>query len=314
MSWKSVQGSVDATGKSAQKYGFTQAQVDAALALGVIATGSYTKAHQGLSVAIEIAAAKHVDLNTAMQAVDKTYAGSTRLLTQLGINLDAGSGKLASIQTATENVTKAQQNLQTIQAEVSSGQLTGAEAAGALQSAHTNLDNAEQKLHQDQSAVNDILTTVSQRMAGQAAAAANTFSGRLDAARATGENLAAQLGLKLIPMLEDLVTDVENVVTWFGKHKAAAEALGIAIGTLVSGAIAVYIVNVGMNMVQATQRALTSLGLLDGEMAASGTAAEGMAGGLGAAEGASTGLMGVLGPMGAAVAGVTSWGLLSATP
>ena len=314
ISWASVSKSVAASGESAQKYGDTQAEVDAALNMGVIATGSYDKAHQGLQVALEISAAKHVSLQTAMQAVDKTYAGSTRLLTQLGINLDVGSGKLAAIQTATESVTKAQAALTNTQAELASGQLKGASGAAALQTAHENLSNAEQKLHQDQSAVSDILDTVSQRMSGQASAAADTFQGRLDAARATGENLAAQIGLKLIPILEDLVTDIENVVTWFDKHKTAAEALGIAIGTLVAGAIAVYIVNVGTNMVQATMRALTSLGLLDGglvttgetavatsaELDATGAAAgtAGMAGGLAEGEGAAGGLGGALGPLG----------------
>ena len=179
-SWDSVSKSVAAAGQEAQKYGDTQADVDSALSMGVISTGSYSKAHQALQLALEVSATKHVSLNTAMTAVDKTYAGSTRLLTQLGINLDDGSGKLKAISTASQAVTKDQQALQSVQQGIADGMIAkGLPAFAALETAHQNLDKASNTLSQDQGSVATTVAVLSNRMGGQAAAAADTFQGRL---------------------------------------------------------------------------------------------------------------------------------------
>ena len=88
---------------------------------------------------------------------------------------------------------------------------------------------------------NDITAILEERFRGSAAAAAGTFSGRMETMKAQGENLASTIGVALIPILEKLVTQVSQVVTWFEKHKAIAEAVGAAILTLVGTAIAAYI-------------------------------------------------------------------------
>ena len=277
-SWDSVSKSVAAAGQEAQKYGDTQADVDSALSMGVISTGSYSKAHQALQLALEVSATTHVSLNTAMTAVDKTYSGSTRLLTQLGIGTSMmARTKLKAISTAISGGHQRSTGAPVRAAGHSrwhdcqrSPNLCGA-GDGSSESRNKASQNT---LSQDQGSVATTVAVLSNRMGGQAAAAADTFQGRLDAARATGENLAAKLGLVLIPILEDMVNDIENVVTWFDKHKTAAEALGIAIGTLVAGAIAVYIVNVGTRMVQATARAVDSLATLAGKLLGTGTSAE----------------------------------------
>lgn len=77
---------------------------------------------------------------------------------------------------------------------------------------------------------------------GQAAAAAATFAGKMQTLRTQAENLGVQIGLKLIPFVEKLVGAVEHAVTWLEKHRAIAEALGVAIGSVLVTAIAAYAV------------------------------------------------------------------------
>lgn len=72
---------------------------------------------------------------------------------------------------------------------------------------------------------------------------AATFHGSMEKLKATGEDLAVKFGELLIPVIQRLMTIIAGVVTWFMKHKAAAEAVGIAIGVLVAGPIAAYIVS-----------------------------------------------------------------------
>jgi hypothetical protein len=87
---------------------------------------------------------------------------------------------------------------------------------------------------------NAIMAILEERFKGSAAAAADTFAGKIAAMKVQGENLAATLGTKLIPILEKLMTQVTQLVNWFEKHKIVAEALAIAIGVVLFGAIVIY--------------------------------------------------------------------------
>ena len=85
----------------------------------------------------------------------------------------------------------------------------------------------------------DIMAILEGHFKGSAAAAADTFSGRMDKMKAQASNLGEQLGTKLIPILEGLMTWISKVVTWFEKHQEAAKALGIILGVLAGALIAV---------------------------------------------------------------------------
>ena len=101
-----------------------------------------------------------------------------------------------------------------------------------------------------------------------------TFQHQIDTLKATAEDYGIELGEKLIPLIEDVAKATADVVEWFGHHKDVTIALGIAIGALVSGAIAVYLVNVGQKMVTATGKAIESIGKLTTAIFGSGTAAD----------------------------------------
>jgi hypothetical protein len=78
---------------------------------------------------------------------------------------------------------------------------------------------------------------------GAALAAAGTFGGKMEALHATVSNLGANLGQRLIPVIEKLATVTLKIVTWFEKHKAAAIALGIIVGGLLLAAIGAFTVS-----------------------------------------------------------------------
>jgi hypothetical protein len=86
-----------------------------------------------------------------------------------------------------------------------------------------------------------VLDYVSHKYKGQAAAASQTFAGKLKALKAQFNELQGAIGAQLIPILLKLGTIIAGVVDWFEKHRVAAVALGAVIGTVVGTLIACYI-------------------------------------------------------------------------
>ena len=240
-SWESVKDKVKQTGDEATKYGFTQEQIDSAMNLGVISTQNYGKAHDNLKVAIDLAAAKHVDLTTAMAAVDKAATGNTMALKKLGIDLPIVAGGAKKVAAANDALSKAQD-------QVTGDMQAGADMAAVGSKAHNKyeadvakVEAAHKKLTSAQQAGNNVLDALKQRLSGQADAAADTFAGKLAAAKAQATNLGAEIGDKLMPVISKLMTGIEGAVKWLEKHKTIAIALGIVIGTVLVAAIGTYI-------------------------------------------------------------------------
>ena len=241
ISWDSVKGSVSATGAAATKYGFTQAQIDAALSQGVISTQNYGSAHKNLGVAIQLAAAKHIDLSSAMQMVDKAAIGQTRALKQMGIDLPVVQSNALKVKQAQDALSAANLGALGILRQFPDAIDAGSKHHAAYEAAVLKVAAAHHKLAEEQGAGGQILDALSKRLSGQASAAADTFQGRINAVKAQGENLAANLGMRLIPVLEKLLGVITRVVTWLETHRSVAIALGIALGTVTAGLIAMSI-------------------------------------------------------------------------
>ena len=239
-SWEESKNKVKAAGDEAVRFGYTQEQVDQALNTGVISTQNLGKAHENLKVAIELAAAKHIDLNTAMQTVDKAANGQTVALKKLGIDLPVAAGGALKVQKANDALHKAQQNVNDILAKTPDAANAASKAHAAYEKAVGKVEAAHKKLEQTQNAGNQVLDALKHRLSGQADAAAETFAGKLAAAKAEGQNLMATIGQKLLPVLTKLMDELMKGVHWLEKHKGAAQALGIVIGTIVVAAIVLY--------------------------------------------------------------------------
>jgi hypothetical protein len=243
ISWNSVKDSVAKTGAEVTKYGFTQTQVDQALQAGVISTQSYTQAHKNLAVAVDLAAARHISLTAAMQAVDKAAQGNVRVLKQMGIDLPVVTTSALKLVQAHQAVALAQDKVNELMQQFPGAADPASKSYDKYETAAQAVWVAQVKLNEQQGASSQILDALTQRLGGQAAAAADTFAGRLDAMRAQGENLLATIGIKLIPVLERLMTITMNVANWFDKHRTAAIALGAVIGGVLVAAMGAYAVS-----------------------------------------------------------------------
>ena len=74
------------------------------------------------------------------------------------------------------------------------------------------------------------------------AATQKTFKQQVDQLKATLESYGVQIGNFLIPKLMDLAHWTNEVIGWFQRHKAVAEAVGIAITSVLLVAIGAYTV------------------------------------------------------------------------
>lgn len=224
-----LEASVDATGhsfsdykdeleKAAQsgaKFGDDNAATADALNRLVLATHNPETAIKGLSVAFDVAAAKHISLADASTLVGQAFNGTGRLSKQLGLQLEntsAATAKLTAAQKAARSANDAVAAAQKSYAEKldlwnNSSTKTRAQAY-ALADAHEKLidsqkkaaatADAQRKAQKDASDAAEAgarnLDKVSKLVAGQAAASANSLSGEFRKFRAEIENTLGQQG------------------------------------------------------------------------------------------------------------------------
>ena len=234
------------------KYGYTASQVEAATSTLTIAQGKHVQVQKDLSLAANIAAARHIDLGSAINIVNKAAEGNTGALKRMGIDLNITAGGAAKVASAQTALSAAQQKVNQDIELGANHAAVGSKAYIQYQADVQKVTDAHQKLTATQQAGTNVINALSQRFGGQAAAAADSFGGKIKALRAEGENLGITIGNKLIPILERIVTVVQGVIGWFEKHKAAAIALGAVISGVLATAIGAYVVLTGVKMVKST--------------------------------------------------------------
>jgi hypothetical protein len=225
------------------KVGFNSTDTATALTGLTTATDSPTRAMGLLSTAADLARFKNESLTDASATLQKVLAGNTRVLTQMGINLDVGTGKLASIQSASESLAKAQLALKNTTEGIADGSIKAAQAQTALAAAHLSVSDAAEKLKQDQDAVSTVMDALRQKTEGAANAFGNTLAGKTDVAKAELHNLGTELGERLIPILTQVISVTMDIVEWFAKHQAAAIALATIVGGVVVAAIGAFVIS-----------------------------------------------------------------------
>lgn len=240
-SFEAYKDQIGTAQKQMEQYGFTNAQTQEALGNLTTALGDPKKALDSLGLAADLAKFKHVDLAEASIALAKAQEGNLRPLKQLGIDLPIAASSALKLQNAHEALTKA--------TDAATGYLKlHADAVDASSKNHDayekllgKVESAQKKVNDQSSAGKEIMDGLTKAIGGQAAAAAETFSGKMLALKAQSEDVAKNIGMALIPILEKLMTAIKDVVDWFTKHKAIAEAVGIVIGTVLVTAIGAYL-------------------------------------------------------------------------
>jgi len=264
--------------KQMEQYGYTNAQTQEALANLTTSLKDPTKALDSLSIAADLAKYKHVDLAEASIAVAKAQEGNLRPLKQLGIDLPIAAGGALKLEQANTALSKATDAASTFLAAHSDALGVNNKYHAAYEALLGKVDDAQKKVNDESSAGTKIMQGLSDAIGGQAAASAETFSGKMLALKAQSEDVAKNIGMALIPIVEKLVTAIKDVVDWFGKHKAIAEALGILIGTTLVIAIGAYVASLATAAVESAVSFATMIAGWIGLGAAEDTATAGAVG------------------------------------
>jgi hypothetical protein len=222
-SYDDYAGQVDKAIKHQEKFGNTAVETQDALAKLTEATGDPTKALGLLNTATDLAAAKHESLTTAAGQLGKAYNGAGKILKDFGITAApkaaSATKSLEAATRAAESADKAlaaaKQHLADIEAvDAGKKKLTTAEAI-KLRDATQKVTDASGKAvaaHQKVAAAQDTVKAAAQgqmttmdelsnKLKGQASAAADTFGGHIAAIRAHLEDTAATLGQKYGPAI-----------------------------------------------------------------------------------------------------------------
>jgi len=227
--------------KKMEQYGYTNAQTQEALANLTTALKDPQKALNDLSMAADLAAFKHIDLATAATAVAKAQEGNLKPLKQIGIDLPVAAGGALALQKANDALAKATENASAYLKLHADAVDTTSKYHATYEALLGKVQDAQKKVNDEASAGTTIMKDLGQAIGGQAATQADTFTGKMAALKAQSEDVAKNIGMALIPILESLVGAIKDVVDWFGKHKAIAEAVGIVVGTVLVAAIGAYI-------------------------------------------------------------------------
>lgn len=161
-------------------------------------------------------------------------------------------GALAKLVRATGDVGKSTKDMG-LAADIAAGQHMSLEAAtgllvkvegGRYTSLSRTLGLSKETIASFQN-TGQAVDFLSGKYKGSAAAAAETFQGKIKVLTAQLEDIGIKIGTVLIPIIEALVSAIADVIGWFERHKAVAEALGtvikvfliVTIGALVAAVI-----------------------------------------------------------------------------
>jgi phage-related protein len=209
--------------KKNEGFGHSAADTQQALATMTEALGDPKKALEQMGTVADLAAAKHVSLQSAADMVSRGVNGATKVFKQYGIVVQSTSAAQAKLDRSTVDVANAQSDrkdalakLIKVQKEVKDGTLTGAKADDALKAAQKGVEEATKKVAAKQHALkvahmgvkdatdstSQALDELSKKLHGQAAASVDSFAGRLRVMKTRAEDAVAQFGQKFGPALQ----------------------------------------------------------------------------------------------------------------
>ena len=255
--WDDYKDKVEEAIRHNERFGDTAATTENALQILTQATGSPQQALNLLSVATDLAAAKHEDLTTAATQLGKIYNGNTKLLKQFGINLDSSAAATKTADRATRDATTAQRkladaqqklvDLQTIDAakkkltvtqtvRLHDAQLKVVTATNDATAATKKMNDAQDRAASATKNQAGAIDQLGQKVSGQADAKVNTFTGKVKALTTSLEDQAAAFGNKYGPALQIAAQGVGALTAvyrgakgFIDRHKAAsAEAAAAA--------------------------------------------------------------------------------------
>ena len=205
--------------KQGELLGVTDEQLRPALGTLVGATKDVTKAQTLASLAMDISAARGVDVETAAKAVAKAYTGNTGALSKLVPGIDAAALKSKNLGAIFQSVNK-----------IVGGQAAAAAntQAGAMQRTKVALQEATEKLGY---AFMPILQQVTSFIANNVVPIINRFADWFSHLNASQKNTIFSLGMflallgpatSILGKVVSTVSSLSNGVLWVGKNAMAA--------------------------------------------------------------------------------------------
>lgn len=232
---------VEKTVKIGERHGHTEEETLRVLNQLTIATRSPTKALQDYSVVLDMAAVRHVPLQTAARMLSMVYAGNSRALKTFGIDLTQGTKALAAQKKATdehtsaqERLRKARQNLADTEARINASRQGHKATQDQLASATARVASAEASV-----AVARFKHGYASPQAAAAAARLAAAEEHLTKVRAAGNGTTALTVSQQIELRKahEALTQAENDVKksatdMASAHQAAAGAITSADGAV----------------------------------------------------------------------------------
>ena len=223
------------------KLGYTNDELETGLGTMTTALHDPEKAMSAMGLAADLAATKHISLDEASVAVAKAMAGQLRPLKQLGIDLPVAAGGALKLQQANDALGKAQEGVQAVLEKYPDAANKASKHHAQYEAATNKVTEAQRKLGDAQEAGAKITKALSDAVGGQAAAAADTYAGKLAATKAQAENLIEKLGNHLLPVIARVITITTSVVGWFERHATVAKILAGIVGGALVVAILAYV-------------------------------------------------------------------------
>jgi hypothetical protein len=187
--------------KSLNRLGQAMANAGVATKANLAATSALVDSYEDLGFGSENAADAYSVLITATQDVDK----SNRLL---ALSADLARTKTMSLEDAARALSRAQ-----------------AGNARIFTQFGIALDNTKPKAQ----AIEEAMKKLEQRLGGQAQAYTKTFAGQLAILNEGLGDIAEQIGMRILPVLNKFVAGLNNTGSWIRKNSDFVIALGLAI-------------------------------------------------------------------------------------
>lgn len=246
---------IKAVQKTSEGLGFTNKETNDALTAGTVASGHFGSALGLLGVAQDLARKKHIDLASAEILVVKASQGQTKGLKQLGIDLPVAATNAAKMAKANVALVTATQKYNVTLGAVRAGLLKGPAAEKALASAKAGVTKAQDAVNASQKAGGLIVAALAQRISGTAVTATQSLQGKTEILKAKFTDLTAHLGQKLIPIVLTVGTDFGKFTDWLTGNHAAMVAVVTVVGLVLSGMLALVVIEKVTQFVKAMQAA-----------------------------------------------------------
>lgn len=236
LSFEQVSPSIDKTYNSMANLGFNADDVNAALTKLITSTGSVSVAQSEMGAAADLARFKNISLSDSASALAKVNAGNSRILKQMGIDLNVTAG-------GAKNVQKAQDQLAAAQAHLNAVQNDAKASTDQLVAAQQKVIDAKAKLQGAISSTNTVLDALKQKTHDAAASFSDTLAGKMENFKAHAINLGKKLGEKLLPALTKAADKLGNFMDWMSNHTGTVKAFGIAIGGIATALGSIWAFN-----------------------------------------------------------------------